>query len=157
VPYLCNLSELTRSDERPRKPSEIFWGTTPSGLATLVTALTAPPHPAWRRTRSHLPARPFAQIKTLIPRRLSSNSLPPFSSLTLPSGTAPSGRALGRAELHAASGKNAAARTAGSYSLDASAAPSPRPSDPCVDPWAMTLVKSPAFQQVAGDLVTRRR
>jgi hypothetical protein len=55
----------------------------------------------------------------------------------------------------AASGKNAAARPAGSYSLDASAALSPRPSDPCVDPWAMTLAKRPAFQQVTGDLVTR--
>jgi hypothetical protein len=52
----------------------------------------------------------------------------------------------------AASTKNAAARPAGSYSLVASAALSPRPSDPCVDPCTMTLVRHPAFQQVAGDL-----
>ena len=88
-----------------------------------------------------------------------------FSPHSSPSCTVPPGCVSGRAELHllpagapspqnrygAASGKNAAARHAGSYSLDASAALSPRPSDPCVTPWTVALVKRPAFQQVAGD------
>jgi hypothetical protein len=46
--------------------------------------------------------------------------------------------------------------TAGSHSLDASAALPRRLSDQCVDPWTVTPVKRPAFQQVAGGLVMRR-
>jgi hypothetical protein len=46
--------------------------------------------------------------------------------------------------------------TADSYSLDASAALSRRPSDPVRRPLTMTPMKRPAFQQVAGDLAVRR-
>jgi hypothetical protein len=120
-------------------------------------------------TSSASPA--FASIKKQssppLFQQLSPSLLSPHSS---PSCTAPPGRASGRTnstyclrappssqqhQYDPASGNNAAARPAGSYSLDASAA-LPRPSDPCVDPCTMTLVKRPAFQQVDGDLVTRR-
>jgi len=120
----------------------------------------------------HLPARPFARYKdALVPRRFSSTSLPPFFpfNLRLPAPPPQSCLWPHRAPLtpcrpllppqnrnDAASRNNAAARPAGSYSLDALVTLSSRPSDPCVSPCAMTLVKRPAFQQVAGDLVTRR-
>ena len=91
----------------------------------------------------------------------------PFPPRSSPSCTAPPGHTSGRTELYllpagpffaqnrydASSGKNVAARLASSYSLDASATLSPRPSDPFVDPWTMTLVKRPAF---ASDFVTQR-
>jgi hypothetical protein len=157
------------------KAAPFFWltaylWTTPCGLATRDRP-HRPPRPAWRRTRSHLPARPFASIKThSSPAAFPTTLSLPFVPHSSASCTAPPGRASGRIELHLlpatppssqqhrydpASGNNAAARPAGSYSLDASAAP-PRPSDPCVDPCTMTLVKRPAYQRVAGDLVTRR-
>src|SRR5205085_12653118 len=108
----------------------------------------------------------------LVPRRFSNNSLPPFCPLTLhlpapPHPVVPQAALSSTYSLRPpptssqphrydpASGNHGAARPAGSYSLDASAA-LPRPSDPCVDPCTMALVKRPAFQQVAGDLVTRR-
>jgi hypothetical protein len=100
------------------------------------------------RSQPHLP---FARYQRRTrPRRFSNNSPPSlfsrpslFTFLHLTPG-----RASGRAELHllptasplpqnryeAASGKNAVARPAGSYSLDASAVLSPRPSNLCVNP-----------------------
>ena len=81
----------------------------------------------------------------------------PFVPQTAPSSNLlPAGPPSLQNRYDAASGKNAAARPAGSYSLDAPAALSPQPSDPCVNPWTMTLVKRRAFQQVASDLATRR-
>jgi hypothetical protein len=52
-----------------------------------------------------------------------------------------------------ASGNNAAARPASSYSFDASAALPPRPSDPCVDPCTINAGETPgvlAGRQLLG-------
>jgi hypothetical protein len=90
-----------------------------------VTPLTAPPRPAWRRSRPHLPARPFVRYKdALVPRRFSNNTLAPVFPLpSSTSSTTPSCLRLRRAPLtpcrapwspqnryDAASGKNVAAR-----------------------------------------------
>ena len=136
-----------------------------------VTALTACRVRYGCRSQPHLPVRSFARYKdALVPRRFSNNSLPPFfpSLFTFlhrsprlclrpcRAPLTPCGAPLPTEPIRRGQWENAAARHAGSYSLDASAALSPRPSDLCVTPWTVALVKRPAFQQVAGDLVTRR-
>jgi hypothetical protein len=96
--------------------------------------------------RPHLPARSFTGYKDVLsPRRFSNNSLPLFlfPSPLPPSCTAPSCLRPRRAPLTPLPGplvptepirrgqwENAAARPADSYSLDASATLSRRPSDP---------------------------
>ena len=142
--------------------------TTPSGLASSDRPRRTQ-RSEWRRTRPHPPARPSPGIKmhsspAAFPTTLSLPFFPftphrPAPTHPVAPQAAPSSIYSQRPPLSlqnrydAASTKNA---PAGSYSLVASAALSPRPSDPCLDPCTMTLVKRPAFQQVTGDLITRR-
>jgi hypothetical protein len=117
---------------------------------------TTPKRCAERRTLISVTRDRRRDKDALIPRRFSNNSLPPFCPLTLhlpapPHPVVPQAalsstyilRAPPSSQQHrydVVSGNNAAARPAGSYSLHASVA-LPRPSDPCVDPCAMMLVK----------------
>ena len=111
----------------------------------------------------HLPARPSPGIKThsspaAFPATFSLPFFPllffflhrPIRSYLRPHRAPITGPPFPQNRYDASSGKNAAARLAGSYSLDASATLSLRPSDTCVNPWAMTLVKRPAFASDFG-------
>jgi hypothetical protein len=123
-----------------------------------VNHLTAPPRPSMASDPTSLPARSFARYKdALVPCRFSNNSLLLFCSLPLShlSCTAPSCLRLRRAPLTPLPGplepirrgqwENCRSATADSYSLDASAALSRRPSDPVRRPLTMTPMKRPAF------------
>jgi hypothetical protein len=112
---------------------------------------------AWRRTS----AGSSTGIKTLVSRRFSNKLSPPFfppslftflhrrlvpqaalsSTYSLPGPLGPRRTDTTRPV------EKCRTATADSHSLDASAALSRRPSDPCVDPWTMTPVKRPALQQ----------
>jgi hypothetical protein len=107
----------------------------------------------------------------LVPRRFSNNSLPLFCSLPLSHRPAPPLSCLRprRAPLTPLPGPlvptepirrgqlgKCRSAMVDSYSLDASAALSHRPSDPVRRPLTITPMKRPALQQVAGDLVMRR-
>jgi hypothetical protein len=122
------------------------------GMASNPTSSASPGPSPGIKTRSSPAAFPATLYLPFVPS-LFTFLHHPLVPQAAPSLLTPCGPPSPQHRYDAASGNNAAARPAGSYSVDASAALPRQPSDPCIDPCIVTLMKRPAFQQVASDLV----